>query len=788
MFGTRKPKKKTGRTDPVVHPAAGPSSSSAGVGAAHPKTPPKKQVEISEDLVERIQRAMKVEHPPLRGTVVNDITMDTEAHRSISMFIYGYMDDPYVEIYEQMGIANSEAAYRFQNPGDNLGRMWFADESSGRTMEMFYNGWTERWDKHAKAANEEILKVMSEIGGDSDADSNKMFKKLALDKLRDNKETIHSLERQVKGLTVMVEATVARADLHKSKAEDERKKCSELRQKLINEINKKYDELGSHGIKYMVDLRLRALLQHWGITNQANTDPQRWQKYDISNAFAMEHTKILDQILNGISEPAGNVLTRSIQTIGVKQSMRVASIHRIVHGADLLADCRIVALRLLKVRHDKDKSTEVGLLPKDVASRKEDSTFTSVFTPTAAATSTQTPGAGAGAASTSKQVPAPISVTAPKVADTNGWKWAQFYAEWRNWDPLKSTADSTWQGLFDATVLQLYNLDRVACQNILIALTAPPPTETDAAPEEQDPRRAEREVLLSHAAFISKWVTITEMVHHYASRALRFSNANPTLWQHWRGQWFRLRKTLTIQTFGEHHKLAPGKAYRNNPAPSDPWSRRKKRGLFHDYVGLFGQVCKLFNRPRLVTKEEWAWQLKQLDWERWNLYRHAVQTWVHRDAYGGRDLSQYDNNGRPLQPVAVNLWTEYNWIYETDEWKHAHRTDPQKPVGASKFPFFFFFFFCQLFMLILCVMGDLWDPLPATDSFKDFTPTIEKFHVPAAERGAQIKPESIVPGHIEMPADSTAAKPLNLTWRNYWMKQKPEEWEDYVKEDKETND
>ncbi|KAK0668699.1 hypothetical protein QBC41DRAFT_321303 [Cercophora samala] len=667
---------------------------SAAVAAAALKKLTKRE---EKQLGERIAGTINLQFGPLKENYGRPATDSEMRYRNIALFLpnsYWTGEDSRMDVNKRVqGALENTDAFRFVNLGDPEQRQWYADEKSGRVIEQMYSGWSTRFHTKLKETHQEIMAIVETLQETEEDSQKPIWKKLA--NLYGNHQALEKAQEELALTKEILEKYYAVHPFLDAKAESKVKRIERLQidVRAKDTLIKKADEESD---RYRVDFRLRMLLQHWGITNGDALDPSRWQKYDVENRFAAEFQEYLDDVLNGIPQASGNLLVQVRPPIGVKQLMRVASIHRTVHGIDLLADCRIVALRLVSARHDKANTDEVGILPKDLASRSQGENFSEVYVPPS------TSGASVPPSTSGASVPPSTSgvsavTTGMAQLTTTSRRASQLTPEQQKQraqairlegqflvEPGARSEDCSWQALFDGTVLQLYNLDVIACEHILVALTS----RKSLTPQQL----LERRILQSHVDFINKWASIMEMVHHYAKKA---QQRGPGSWSLWSEHWFRIRNKMTEQCFGAHSTLNTG---------DNPWSKRTKRGLFHDYVGLFGQTCKLFNMHGLQTAEVFKQELDRLDDERWNLYRYAIQTWTHGDARGGiNDNGQYGGNPpklKPRYPKKGNLWAEWNWIYETDKWKHAPRLDPTQPPGTP----------------------GLWDPLEPTAAHKSFRP------------------------------------------------------------------
>ncbi|KAK4647178.1 uncharacterized protein QC761_123155 [Podospora bellae-mahoneyi] len=628
------------------------------------------------ELADRLAGTINVQHAPVREDHTRPQTLEEATYRNVALFlpIEHWPNQRNVEsaAHRMRAALTSNQAFRFQNLGDPLRQHWYADEELGRTVQQMYKGWSDQFDEKLRQTHQNIRAVANELGMIDEDSQNKVWKRM--ENVFGDAAKIKRLEKELASTKELVESYHTQYNFLDPKIESNARKIERL-QTDVKAKDTLISKADAESDKYRVDYYLRMLLQHWGITNGDHLDPSRWQKYDNANRFAAEFQEYLDDVLNGIPTSSGNLLVQVRPPIGVKQLMRVASVHRIVHGVDLLVDCRVVALRLVSARHDEANTTEVSLLPKDLEGRSEGETFSQVYVPPPPPPTLSAVTTGMAQLTTSSQR---AQLTEEQREERVGAikMEAQFLV-----GPGVTNEERTWQALFDGTVLQLYNLNAIACEHILVALTGRKSLTSR--------QLEERNILQSHVDFINKWASIMEMVHLYAKKA----QLRPGSWKLWGGHWFRIRNRMTEQCFGAHDTLAPGQS---------PWSRRTKRGLFHDYVGLFGQTCKLFNQPALQTEESFKKELHRLNMERWNLYRYAIQTWTHGDARGGiNDNGQYRGNPpKPTHPKKVNLWVEWNWIYETDQWKYAPRLDPKQPPGAPA----------------------LWDPLIGTEPFKDFSP------------------------------------------------------------------
>ncbi|KAK0716426.1 hypothetical protein B0T21DRAFT_396035 [Apiosordaria backusii] len=229
-------------------------------------------------------------------------------------------------------------------------------------------------------------------------------------------------------------------------------------------------------------------------------------------------------------------------------------------------------------------------------------------------------------------------------------------------------ARTTWQELFDASCDQMYGIQRLQAKYIVECLIE---GKRDENRGDKD-RIKHRDELMGHVNFIDKWTSVFEKVRDLASHARQHSTWNE-LDPNWAQEWEKLRETMTNQLFG----LKNGAQWVLRPG-------------FHDYVKLFAQACQLYN-SQFQTAENWSKELQRLDEERWDVYRLAIGTWKHNDV-GAGDPHNYIKDAQtnkrvwnpqiPKVPLVVNLWKEYNWIYQHDLWKHAQRRDPQQPPGA----------------------------------------------------------------------------------------------------------
>ncbi|KAK0712168.1 hypothetical protein B0T21DRAFT_415741 [Apiosordaria backusii] len=626
----------------------GAASSSTGVVSSR-MTPAQRK-----NIAARLEKTLSIDHPAIHEAhyrPINEYTCDLRpiavfrAPEQIPLDEIGRVSAvkaALAEVEQAAKDAMSEHfSLRFANLGDPEQRVWYADEVSGRTIQEIYNGWTSRFDQQINRIHQERLDIATEVDMDGDHDTLKEIEKIVA-----NAQRLKACELEIKQL---------RADLdvyetHPYGAFLSQNKHMSATERLQGTVNTLRDERNywewrattarEQSFKYMVDHRLRTLLQHWGVTS----GKRQWQKYDTGNFAAMRLEADIDKFLANISHRDGNAMMECQQPIGLKHLMRVASIHRIIHGADLLADCHIIADKRVRSRHDQQHDPTVGLMPEDLRAG-----FNEKFSDF------------------------PSGVTKRSLEKRSG-------------------EEASWQDLFDKTVYQLYGLENVVqAKHIVACLTGLDP---DPGPD----RLEVRPKLQSHADFINKWVTINEMVHHYASRAERNS---PATWPLWKDEWLKLRKVMTEQNFGLHQW----------PQDFDakPWPKRIKRALFQDYVRLFAQVCQLYNLPTdLQTAKAWRRELRRLDRQRWEVYRYAIQTWNHGDIHGGR-AGDYDAAGRNPNAKAGNLWAEFNWIYGVDQWKFAQRHDPEQPPDAPK----------------------LWDdltPLTASENFDPIGIKSERWH------------------------------------------------------------
>ncbi|KAK0669849.1 hypothetical protein QBC41DRAFT_100530 [Cercophora samala] len=519
----RKPNKSKSKSKAKPKPNDKPKPVSptvaSGSGTALPDI---SRLSITErnELAKRLGATISIAHKPLHEPGLRPEYSQKDYQRSVAVFVTpeDWQDQVYEDDRGQQVPVDVERAtamqarsafgdlgsFRFKDLGDPTGkRVWWASEEGGRAIERVYAGWTKRFDQELQRIQIErrdIAKQLDEAGELDDATFRKVEEMAGnvAGLKRQLDETQRENLRLEASLSAYQSHPIAKAKINPALMGGNVIGLENLRnvikalQEQVDRRERAIIKAERESFKYVVDLRLRTLLQHWGLANGAgNLKRSRWLKYDPNNSEATRVDDQLDRILSGVPTRKGSKVAEVAPPINLRHIMRVGSIHRVVHGADLLADCRIIALDLMEDRHDgRDAIGVVGLLPRDLS------------------------GLGCGGSFT-KVPPLP--------------------------DPPNHSA--TWQEVFNTAVTELYGISVLDAEHILVAL-AGSQTETDE-------REWARERLWMHVEFINKWITIHYTVQHYAQRAL---TRGPGIFSSWADSWKRLRKVMTEQCFGVHQR------------------------------------------------------------------------------------------------------------------------------------------------------------------------------------------------------------------------------------------